>query len=145
MSQTVYRTVNDLYAGEQVLDDSHRNPRSPDTWLIPAGCVTVPPPALRDGEQARWDGGAWMVEVLPETTPAAEPETGTHHIPQAQQANTIPQKRRATYPGLGDPLDAMLKAFESLAAQGLHLPEELTAVMQQWQATKEQHPATSDA
>lgn len=86
-----------------------------------------------------------MIEAVPETAPGAEPETGIHHIPQAQQADTVQQKRRATYPSLGDPLDAMLKAFESLAAQGLHLPEELTAVMQQWQATKEQHPATSDA
>ncbi len=145
MNCTVYRVVNGFYAGEHVLDKGDLNPRAPDTWLIPAGCVTVAPPDLRDGEQARWDGGAWVIEAVPETAPAAEPEIGIHHIPQAQQADTIPQKRRATYPGVGDPLDAILKAFESLAAQGIHLPEELTAVMQQWQATKEQHPATSDA
>lgn len=75
MSQTVYRTLNDLYAGEYVLDDGDRNPRSPDTWLIPAGCVTVPPPALADGEQARWSGQAWMVESVPDTAAEAVSDT----------------------------------------------------------------------
>ncbi|WP_209316137.1 hypothetical protein, partial [Haematospirillum jordaniae] len=71
---TVYRTQNDLYAGEQILDESDRNPRSPDTWLIPAGCVTVPPPALAEGEQARWDGAAWVVVPVPDTAAAVAPD-----------------------------------------------------------------------
>lgn len=66
---TVYRTINDIYVGEAILDDSHRDPLSPDNWLIPAGCVTVPPPALADGEQARWDQDAWVIEAIPKEEP----------------------------------------------------------------------------
>lgn len=65
MPYTIYRTIDNIYVGEDILDDSHRDPRSPDNWLIPAGCVTVPPPALADGEQARWDQDAWVVEIAP--------------------------------------------------------------------------------
>lgn len=103
-------------AFHEAVDDSDRNSRSPDTWLIPAGCVTVPPPDFRDGEQARWDGGAWVVEVVPEDAPEVEPEAGAQHLPEAQQADTVRQKRQAAYSDVGDQLDAMLKAWRHEAS-----------------------------
>ncbi|AMW35906.1 hypothetical protein AY555_11105 (plasmid) [Haematospirillum jordaniae] len=69
MPYTIYRTIDNIYVGEAILDDSHRNPLSPDNWLIPAGCVTVPPPALAEGEQARWDQDTWVIEAIPKEEP----------------------------------------------------------------------------
>ncbi|AMW34270.1 hypothetical protein [Haematospirillum jordaniae] len=74
MNCTVYRVVNGFYAGEHVLGQGDLDPRSPGSWLIPAGCVTVPPPALAEGEQARWDGAAWVVVPVPDTAAAVAPD-----------------------------------------------------------------------
>ncbi|NKD76613.1 hypothetical protein HEQ60_02350 [Haematospirillum sp. H1815] len=74
MNCTVYRVSDGLYAGERILGRGNLNPRSPGSWLIPAGCVTVPPPALAEGEQARWDGTAWVVESVPDTAAEVAPD-----------------------------------------------------------------------
>ncbi|GAB7080830.1 hypothetical protein [Megalodesulfovibrio paquesii] len=68
------------YLGEAVADES---PLEPGVWLIPAGCVETPPPAIPEGQRARWEageagengeaGGAWILEAIPEPEP--EPDT----------------------------------------------------------------------
>lgn len=41
------------------------DPMDTGNWLIPAGCVTVAPPELGEGEFAVWDGEKWRVETIP--------------------------------------------------------------------------------
>jgi hypothetical protein len=63
----VYQTdINGLYVGSTVADV---DPMDKTNYLVPAGCVTDAPPALADGQSARWDGIAWLVvdpPIVPE-------------------------------------------------------------------------------
>ncbi len=69
----VYQTnYNGIFVGVTVADP---DPMDADNWLIPAGCVTVAPPELANGEFAAWDGEAWHVQTPPEPEPAPEPLT----------------------------------------------------------------------
>ena len=52
------------------------NPRSEGSFLIPAGCVEVPPPAFAAGERARWTGESWVVEEIP-SEPVPPPASPT--------------------------------------------------------------------
>lgn len=52
-----------LYVGRSTADES---PLEPGAWLIPAGCVTLPPPKAPAGKVCQWDGQQWRhVEVKP--------------------------------------------------------------------------------
>jgi hypothetical protein len=62
-----YQTdLEGFYVGSTVADV---DPMDEANHLVPAGCVTDAPPALTDGQLARWLGGTW--EVI---TPVVEPE-----------------------------------------------------------------------
>jgi len=47
-----------LYVGQAFADPS---PIEPDVYLIPAGCVEVPPPATVENKVAVWSGGKWQL------------------------------------------------------------------------------------
>lgn len=38
------------------------DPLQPGHWLIPRGCITVPPPEVPTGQRARWTGEHWVLE-----------------------------------------------------------------------------------
>lgn len=41
------------------------SPLEEGVWLIPGGCVEVPPPAIPDGKAAHWDGECWnLIDCL---------------------------------------------------------------------------------
>lgn len=50
------------------------SPLEPGVFLIPAGCIEAQPPALGEGQRARWDGEGWAI-VEPEPDPEPEPLT----------------------------------------------------------------------
>lgn len=55
----VYQTDhNGLFTSTAVAD---RSPLEPDVWLIPGGCVEVPPPAVPEKKAAFWDGRCWQL------------------------------------------------------------------------------------
>lgn len=57
-----YQTDHDgVFVGVVVCDES---PMEPGVYLIPAGAVTVPPPATSDGEMAVWNGSGWNVQPI---------------------------------------------------------------------------------
>lgn len=59
----VYQTDrHGVFLGEEEADES---PLEPGVFLIPAGCVEVPPPAVAEGKVAVWEAGAWVVKNLP--------------------------------------------------------------------------------
>ena len=81
----VYQTnTNGIFVGATEADES---PLEPGVFLIPGGCVEQEPPALAEGEQARWIDGAWLVEPVP---PPPEPET-----PEEPPVDAIEAFRRA--------------------------------------------------
>jgi len=60
MDGTAYVYDEDgYYIGPTPVQES---PLEPGLWLIPGACTMTPLPELVDGEQARWDGEAWIVE-----------------------------------------------------------------------------------
>lgn len=62
----VFQTDHEgFYVGPAVAD---ADPLDEGNWLIPAGCVTEAPPALSEGQRARFSDGAWVV-VDPEPVP----------------------------------------------------------------------------
>jgi hypothetical protein len=88
----VYQTNHEgVYVGPVQADPS---PLEPDEWLVPGGCVTVEPPALAEGERARWDNGNWIILSPPE--PDLEPEE-----PEPQPITRI-ERRQGLRALLGD-------------------------------------------
>lgn len=68
----VYQTnYNGVFIGVTTADP---DPMDAENWLIPAGCVTTPPPELAEGEFAAWDGEAWHVQTAPDPIPEPLPE-----------------------------------------------------------------------
>lgn len=66
----VYQTDMDgVFVGSATAD---QDPMDASNTLMPAGCVETAPPSTTDGQRARWDDSAWVVEDIP--APEAEPE-----------------------------------------------------------------------
>jgi hypothetical protein len=55
-----------LYQGEATADES---PLEPGKYLIPARCVTVPPPEIPEGKHPRWNGSRWDLVNAPRLSP----------------------------------------------------------------------------
>ena len=61
-----------MLLGTTIADPS---PLEPDVWLIPAGCVEVPPPPTSpDDKWPRWNGSAWDLVTKPPAPDAANPD-----------------------------------------------------------------------
>jgi hypothetical protein len=69
---TVYQCDRDGFFVGSVPADP--DPLEPGRWLIPAGCVLEPPPAVEAPARARLWGGAWTVWEPPPPDPRDEPE-----------------------------------------------------------------------
>lgn len=64
----VYQTDrNGIFVGAAQADES---PLEPGVYLVPAGCVLVPPPAIPAGFRAKWSGAAWLLEDASTGLPA---------------------------------------------------------------------------
>jgi hypothetical protein len=62
-TQTVWQTDSyGVLIGPLQADPS---PLEPGVYLVPAGCVTVAPPAVSEGMRARWTVSGWVVEPVP--------------------------------------------------------------------------------
>lgn len=99
----VYQTDHDgFYVGPTVAD---ADPLDEGNWLIPAGCVTESPPALSEGQRARFSDGAWVV-VDPEPLP--EPVAPLPPTKDEQEA-----LRRVAYMTEADPIFFMAQRGEA--------------------------------
>ena len=92
----VYQTDHQgFYVGMTVADP---DPLDQGNWLIPAGCVTEPPPSLGEKQLAQWVSGSWVVVEIPDPI---DPE------PIPEPALTIEMQRAAraeAYRAEADPL-----------------------------------------
>lgn len=76
-----HRTVYQLDpAGYLVGEErAYESPLEPGVFPLPAGCIETAPPALAEGERARWAAGAWEI-VPPEPEPPPEED-----LPRTQE------------------------------------------------------------
>lgn len=103
----VYQTDHEgFYVGPAVADP---DPLDEANWLIPGGCVTEAPPALREGQRAKFSGGAWSI-VDPDPEP--EPVEPLPPTKAEQEAN-----RRDAYAQEADPLFFMAQRGEATTAE----------------------------
>lgn len=76
--KVVYQTdSNGLFIGTATADES---PLEPGVYLVPAGCVEVPPPEIPKLKAAFWDGSAWRLVdyvggLIVYSTDTGEPRT----------------------------------------------------------------------
>lgn len=99
----VYQTDHEgFYVGPAVADP---DPLDEGNWLTPGGCVTEAPPALLEGQRAKFSNGAWVV-VNPE--PAPEPVEPLPPTKVKQEA-----MRRDAYAQEADPLFFMAQRGEA--------------------------------
>jgi len=75
-------------------------------------------------------------------------EVAEYEARQLKHASEAPQraeeevdaKRVKAYPKIGDQLDAILKSFEQMKANGIFINEELDAIIAQWRQVKVDNP-----
>jgi hypothetical protein len=80
MEKIVYQTdAEGFFVGAVAADPS---PLEPGVWLIPGGAVETTPPALAEGERARWTGIGWEIVPPPEPEPEPYPEPEPEGVPQ---------------------------------------------------------------
>ena len=77
----VYQTDDrGVFVGAVAADES---PLEPGVHLVPRGAVTEAPPAIPEGQRARWTGAGWQLEDIP--PPAGpivgDPATAWHRVP----------------------------------------------------------------
>lgn len=113
----VYQTDhNGFYVGPAVAD---ADPLDEGKWLIPAGCVTEAPPALSEGQRAKFANGSWIV-VDPEPSP--EPVA-----PLPPTKDDLRASRQADYAQEADPLFFMVQRGEAIEAEWLDKIAEIKA------------------
>jgi hypothetical protein len=85
-TKTVYQTSHlGVFTG---ISDADESPLEPGVFLIPAGCVEVPPPLIPENKAAHWDGKDWQLVdyyeglvVYSITTAESQTITGMGQIP----------------------------------------------------------------
>lgn len=63
-----------IFVGPVIADES---PLEPGVLLLPAGAVDLAPPLLEAGQFARFIGGDWLVDAIPQPEQPAQPPART--------------------------------------------------------------------
>jgi len=88
-TKTVYQIdAHNMLRGAITLDESDQSPLEPGVWLIPAGCVEIPPPAIPEGKRAIYTGEGWDLVNEPVEESAPDPE------PKSEPADMLPEDMR---------------------------------------------------
>lgn len=95
--KTVYQTDHlGIFTGTTVAD---RSPLEPDVWLIPGGCVEIPPPAIPALKAARWLGKKWQLIDSYQGLTAYNEQTREPML--VERVGPIPSGYTLEVPGLG--------------------------------------------
>lgn len=96
----VYQTdSNGVFVG---LSEADPSPLEPGEWIIPGGCVTVPPPTPPVGSVAVWVNGAWTVvpiEVSEQVATAQTPDEIVAMYSRAVDARVESRAKELGYNG----------------------------------------------
>jgi len=99
MKQVIQLDDDGYFAGLTTADES---PLEPGVFLMPAGAVDAPAPAVPEGQRAKWNG-SWVFEDIPQP----EPE------PVEPYVDTYADKRAAEYPPMADYIDGVVKGDQA--------------------------------
>ena len=115
----VYQTDRQgFYVGQTMADPDQLDEGN---WIIPAGCVTEPPPAIGEKQLAQWLNGAWTVVTIPDPVePEPEPI-----LPLTLEE--LKRERRDAYRGEADPLFFKVQRGEATLEQWTALIAEIKA------------------
>ncbi|WP_277759575.1 hypothetical protein [Pseudomonas sp. A34-9] len=120
----VYQTNHlGLFVAEVVADES---PLEPGVYMIPGGCVEIPPPAIADHQAAWWNGQNWQLVdyfggVVVYSTATGEPRTleGFEPVP-AGYTMKAPKPNQIWKNGEWiDDLDSVLTALQQKTMQAI--------------------------
>jgi hypothetical protein len=115
----VYQTDYEGFLVGQTSADP--DPLVEGNWLIPGGCIETAPPALGEGQRAKWSEGKWsVVDPEPEPTPAPEPEL----TPEELLTQTR-ERRQYAFQSEADPLFFKWQAGEGTEVEWLAKREEI--------------------
>lgn len=92
------------------------------------------------GEDDNYDGLDWRADDIDKPSLETLKSLWAEKYEARWQLIGVHKTRAAEYPPIGDQLDALLKGFAQLSAQGATLPPDLAAVIDAWQAVKAAHP-----
>lgn len=96
-TKTVYQTDQlGIYTGTTQADAS---PLEADVWLIPGGCVEVPPPTAGEHQVPRWDGQRWQLIGSYQGLTAYNTSTGEPLV--IERTGALPSGYTLSVPGLG--------------------------------------------
>ena len=133
--KTVFQTDNEGYFVGVTQADP--DPLTPNSWLIPAGCVDVPPPATGTREAARWNAGTW--QIVPDFRGHTYwlPDGGEHVITErgvAPPANALSAKPPKP---LSEAKADKLKELERARKRAIDTLPPVTVANKQYPATPE--------
>lgn len=123
----MFKIVSQLDAAGYFIGDSiaDRSPLEEDVWLIPAGCVDLPPPDVPAGQRARFVDGAFVFEdipppPLPPEEPPPTPEQIQMQITGDVQARLDAFAREREYDSMASLVTYVDDADPAFAAEGAH-------------------------
>jgi|GEM_PF-1846761 len=70
MKQVIQLDSAGYFAGFTTADES---PLEPGVFLLPAGAIDAPAPAIQEGKRAKWDG-CWVIEEIPQPPKVLDPK-----------------------------------------------------------------------
>jgi len=115
----VYQTdYEGFFVGQASADP---DPLVEGSWLIPGGCVEAAPPALGEGQMAKWSKGKWVI-VDPEPEPTPEPE---QEITPEELLTQTRERRQSSFQSEADPLFFKWQPGEGTEAEWLAKREEI--------------------
>ena len=60
--------------------EAHESPLEPGIFHVPGGAVDAEPPVVLEGHLAKWNGSAFVMELIVEPEPEPEPEPTPEQI-----------------------------------------------------------------
>ena len=83
----MFRTVSQLDAANYFVHEARadQDPKNPDNYLLPFGCVEVEPPEIPAGKRARFVDGTFVFEDLPPPPQPPEPPPPPSHAELVEQ------------------------------------------------------------
>lgn len=97
------------FTNPTIADES---PLEPGVFLLPAGAVDFPPPAVPAGKRALWNGSGFVFEAIPQPEPLPEP------TPE-QIAEAVRNARQIAYMKEADPIFFMSQRGEATQEEWL--------------------------
>lgn len=122
MSEKIVSQLDDAgyFLHATVADES---PLEPGVYLLPFGAVDLAPPVVPAGQRAKYSGGKFVMENIPQPEPEPEPAPPT----DAEIAEAVSAARQRAYQHEADPVFFKAQRGEATKEEWLAKVEEIKA------------------